>query len=71
MFSGGQRQRAAKGARPAGRLCADRRRLLRPGQGMRTGAPDRLLQDLALPGLHRGTHGSENGLKDSCVLPSD
>ena len=63
MFSGGQRQRAAKGARPAGRVRADRRRLVRPGQGLRQGAPHRLLQDLALPRLHRGAHGSEDGLK--------
>ena len=64
FIPGRQRQRAAKGARPAGRLCADWRRLVWPGQGLRQGPPDRLLQDLALLGLCRRTHGSENGLND-------
>ena len=70
MFSGRQRQPAAQGARPAGRVRADRRRLVRPGKGLRQGAPHRLLQDLALPRLHRGTHGSGDVLKRVNVAES-
>ena len=61
--SGRQRERAAESAGPSRRLRADRRGLLWAGQGVRPGAPHRLLQDLPLPRLHRGAHRHRDGLK--------
>ena len=66
--SGRQRERAAEGVGPSRRLRADRRGLLRAGQGVRPGAPHRLLQDLPLPRLHPGAHRHRDGLNTACKI---